>query len=122
MPRSPVSIFPPPRSDRAMPRFAANLSMMFGAWPFLHRFAAAASAYRGAVRLAGAAAALHGMDIVIEPINGRDMPGYFLNDFGMAAAIIAELALPNLKLQFDIYHRQIIHGDVTRGLETLMPI
>jgi hydroxypyruvate isomerase len=30
--------------------------------------------------------------------------------------------LPNLKLQFDIYHRQVIHGDVIRGLEALMPI
>ena len=32
------------------------------------------------------------------------------------------LARPNLKLQFDIYHRQIIHGDVMRGLEAMMPI
>ena len=54
-----------------------------------------------------------GIDLLLEPINGRDMPGYFLDDFADAAALIAELALPNLKLQFDIYHRQILHGDVT---------
>ncbi len=63
-----------------------------------------------------------GLDVVIEPINKRDMPGYFLNDFNYAADLIASLALPNLKLQFDIYHRQILHGDVIKGLQALMPI
>ncbi len=63
-----------------------------------------------------------GLDVVIEPINKRDMPGYFLNDFNYAADLIASLALPNLKLQFDIYHRQILHGDVIKGLQALMHI
>ena len=63
-----------------------------------------------------------GVTVMIEPINSRDMPGYFLNDFGFAAGLIGELALPNLKLQFDVYHRQIIHGDVTVALRKLMPI
>ena len=62
------------------------------------------------------------LDLVIEPINGRDMPGYFLNDFAAAEALIHELALPNLKLQFDIYHRQIIQGDVAVALRALMPM
>ena len=80
------------------------------------------AAYTAAIRHACAATAPLGIDILIEPINGRDMPGYFLNDFGFAAALIAELALPNLKLPFDIYHRQILHGDVMKSLEALMPI
>ncbi len=67
-------------------------------------------------------AAPAGLTIVIEPINPRDMPGYFLNDFTFAADLIADLGLPNLKLQFDIYHRQIIHGDVLTGLRRHMPI
>ena len=82
----------------------------------------AAEAYKAALSHACAAAAPLGIDILIEPINGRDMPGYFLNDFPFAAALIAELGLPNLKLQFDIYHRQILHGDVMKGLEALMPV
>lgn len=82
----------------------------------------AVAAYKAAIRHACAAVSPHGIDIMIEPINGRDMPGYFLNDFPFAAALIEELALPNLKLQFDIYHRQILHGDVMKGLETLLPI
>ena len=72
--------------------------------------------------LAYAADRLDGFDVLIEPINGRDMPGYFLNDFDAAAAIIAELGRPQVKLQFDIYHRQILHGDVLSGLQALMPI
>ena len=67
-------------------------------------------------------ATLAGVTVVIEPINPRDMPGYFLNDFNFATDLIAEMALPNLKLQFDIYHRQIIHGDVLTGLRRLMPV
>ena len=66
--------------------------------------------------------ALHDLTVLIEPINNRDIPGYLLNDFVLAEEIIAELKLPNLKFQFDIYHRQILHGDVIRGLERLMPI
>ncbi|WP_373505548.1 2-oxo-tetronate isomerase [Aestuariivirga sp.] len=84
--------------------------------------AAAVSSYKEAIRLACDAAAPLGIDILIEPINGRDMAGYFLNDFGFAANLIAELGLPNLKLQYDIYHRQILHGDVMKSLEALMPI
>lgn len=84
--------------------------------------AAAVDAYRSAIDLACRAAAPMGINIVIEPINSRDMPGYFLNDFGWATTFIGEPSRPNLKLQFDIYHRQILHGDVTRSLSALRPI
>ena len=83
---------------------------------------AAQHAYRRSVTYAAEALAEDGLDLVLEPINGRDMPGYFLNDFVFAGALIEELALPNLKLQFDIYHRQIMHGDVTVALRAMMPI
>jgi len=63
-----------------------------------------------------------GLDVVIEPINPRNVPGYFLNDFNFARDLILELQVPNLKLQFDIYHCQIIHGDVTMRLREMMPI
>ena len=84
--------------------------------------AAAMAAFEGAVLFACDQAARAEIDIVIEPINPRDVPGYFLNNFDVAAALVRRLNRPNLKLQFDIYHRQIIHGDVTRGLEAMMPI
>ena len=83
---------------------------------------AAQAAFESGVVYACGKALEAGVDILLEPLNPRDAPGYFLNDFDVAASLIRRLALPNLKLQFDIYHRQIIHGDVIHGLETLMPI
>ena len=84
--------------------------------------AAAAAIYRRAVAATAERLANAGIDLLLEPIDRRDMPGYFLSDFAIAEALIAELGLPNLKLQFDIYHRQILHGDVTMALRRLMPM
>ena len=83
---------------------------------------AACAAYADSLRFACDQAGPAGIDILIEPINGRDMPGYFMNDFDFAADLIAELNLPNLRLQFDIYHRQIMHGDVLVGMKSLFPL
>jgi len=80
----------------------------------------AAATYRENITHACQHAAEHGVTVVIEPINGRDMPGYFLNDFSWAAQTITELGLPNLQLQYDIYHRQIIHGDIIRSIDALI--
>ena len=49
--------------------------------------------------------------LTIEPMNTRDMPGYFLNSFDLAAEILAEVDAPNLGLQFDAYQAHMIHGD-----------
>lgn len=81
---------------------------------------AARRAYVEALRYA--ADRLEGFDVLIEPLNGRDTPGYFLNDYAVAAAVIAEVGRPHVKLQYDIYHRQILHGDVLTSLPALMPI
>src|SRR6201985_1330295 len=64
----------------------------------------------------------HGLDVVIEPINPRNVAGYFAHDFTFGFDLINELKIPNLKLQFDIYHCQIIHGDVTMHLRRMMPV
>jgi hydroxypyruvate isomerase len=63
-----------------------------------------------------------GITIVIEPLNPFDMRGAFLTGTKQAADIIAELARPNVKILFDCYHMQIMEGNLTRRLETLMPI
>jgi hydroxypyruvate isomerase len=86
------------------------------------RDAEAQSSYRRAVLYTAEILARHQMDLLLEPINSRNMPGYFLNDFGYAERLISDFGLPNLKLQFDIYHRQIMHGDVAMALRRLFPM
>ena len=58
-----------------------------------------------------AAAEAPEQSLTIEPINPVDMPGYFLDRFDEAAAILDAVGAPNLHLQFDAYHAQIITGD-----------
>jgi 2-dehydrotetronate isomerase len=58
-----------------------------------------------------------GITVVIEPINTRDIPGFFLNRQDDAQAICDEIGAPNLKVQFDIYHCQIVEGDIAVKLK-----
>lgn len=83
---------------------------------------AALSAYRSNLRYAADALVEVGLGVTIEPINRRSMPGYFLDDFNAAETFIRASALPNVSLQFDIFHRQILHGDVLASLRTLLPL
>lgn len=62
-------------------------------------------------------AASLGITIVIEPINTRNIPGFFLNRQDEAQAICKEVGAPNLKVQFDCYHCQIVEGDVAVKLK-----
>jgi len=66
-------------------------------------------------------AAAHGIDILIEPINTRDIPGFFLNRQDDAHAIVAEVGAANLKVQMDLYHCQIVEGDVAMKLRRYLP-
>ena len=56
-----------------------------------------------------------GRTALIEPINTRDIPGYLLNTPAEGAALLAELGVSNLMLQFDFYHAQIMTGDLARA-------
>ena len=73
--------------------------------------------------LAWAAEQAHaaGRDVLIEPINTRDMPGYFLNYQSQAHHIVAQIGAPNLKVQMDLYHCQIMEGDVTTKIRQYLP-
>jgi hydroxypyruvate isomerase len=65
-----------------------------------------------------------GIKLLIEPINTRDMPGFYLNHSAQALDVIAEVGSENLYLQYDIYHMQIMEGDLARTIEahlTLIP-
>jgi hydroxypyruvate isomerase len=74
------------------------------------------------VRFAADATAGDGIDVMLEPINTRvDIPGYFYDTSDAAVAIMDAAGRPNVKLQYDIYHMQVMEGDVTRRIERLLP-
>lgn len=60
--------------------------------------------------------------VVIEPLNHRDAPGYFLSGLEQAATIVAEVGAPNLGIMFDCYHLQIMGGDLLRRFEAHRPL
>jgi hydroxypyruvate isomerase len=66
-------------------------------------------------------AAAQGVDILIEPINARDIPGFFLNRQDQAHEVVAEVGAANLKVQMDLYHCQIVEGDLARKIEKYLP-
>ncbi len=66
-------------------------------------------------------AAQRGVDVMIEPINQRDMPGYFLTMQEEALAVCEEINAPNLKVQFDTYHCQMSEGNLVTHLRESLP-
>lgn len=83
---------------------------------------AARQTFLANLRYATDRAAPHGITILIEPLNRRDWPGYFLRTTDQAADIIANVGAANLGLMFDCYHVQITEGDLTHRLKALMPV
>ncbi len=60
--------------------------------------------------------------ILIEPLNHYDAPGYFLNTATQAAEIVEKVGAPDLKIMFDCYHIQLMQGDLSHRLRTLLPV
>jgi hydroxypyruvate isomerase len=54
----------------------------------------------------------HGIKLLIEPINTRDIPGFFLSTSAQALDIMQEANEPNLYLQYDVYHMQMMEGNL----------
>ena len=77
--------------------------------------------YLESLRWAAQQAANAGRQVLIEPINQRDMPGYFLSQQADAHAIVQTVAAPNLAVQMDLYHCQITEGDLASRLRHYLP-
>ena len=71
----------------------------------------------GNLRFAADALAREGIKLLIEPINTIDIPGFFLNKTAQALQLIADVRSSNLFVQYDIYHMQIMEGDIARTLQ-----
>ena len=82
----------------------------------------AAAMYAANLAWATEQAAPAGVKLVIEPINHRDMPGYFLHTQAQGAAVIEAIGRDRLGLQFDLYHVQITEGDISKRMEKHLPV
>jgi len=93
-----------------------RIHVMAGLLPDENLRASHHAVYLENLAFAAAAAAKVGITVLIEPINTRDIPGFFLNRQDQAHAICSEVGASNLKVQFDFYHCQIVEGDVASKL------
>ncbi len=77
--------------------------------------------YLGNLEWAARQAASAAIDILIEPINTRDIPGFFLNRQDHAHQVIKDVGADNLKVQMDLYHCQIVEGDLAMKIRRYLP-
>lgn len=73
------------------------------------------------LRFAARALAPENIELLVEPINTRDMPGFLLNRSADTLALIERVGEANVKLQYDVYHMQIMEGDLARTLQRELP-
>jgi len=83
---------------------------------------AADKVFIGNISRAAELAAPRNITILIEPINQRDRPGYFLSHLEHAADLINKIGAPNVRIQFDFYHLQITGGDLLKRFEKYQPL
>ena len=105
--------------DYARATKCQRLHVMAGLWPAGRDRREGRAVYVANLRRAADRAAAHDVTLLIEPINTRDIPGYFLNTSGEAMAVIEEVGRDNLKLQLDLYHCQIMEGDLAMHIRRL---
>lgn len=97
---------------------ARMIHIMAGTGPTASRTVFEASLRHVAEKLAKRPA----VTAMLEPLNLKDNPGYFLSSFDLAADIIRSLDMPNIRLQYDFYHRQMLHGNIVASLTDMLPI
>lgn len=82
----------------------------------------ARATFIGNLRQAAPIAAGHGLTLLLEAINPRDKPGYLYSRQEDAAALIAAIGAPNVRLMFDVYHVGVGEGDILRKLREFWPL
>ena len=98
-----------------------RIHVMAGLLPAGAAHDSAQRVYIEQLRFAAQEAARQGVDLLIEPINTRDIPGFFLNRQEQAHAIVEAVGAPNLKVQMDLYHCQIVEGDLAVKVRQHVP-
>ena len=98
-----------------------RIHVMAGLLPADVDRASAEAVYVDNLRRAAETARAAGRDLLIEPINPRDIPGFFLNHQAQAHRIVEAVGAPNLQVQMDLYHCQIVEGDVAMKIRQYLP-
>jgi 2-dehydrotetronate isomerase len=98
-----------------------RLHVMAGLVPAGTQREALRPTYVANMRWAAAEAAKQGVNVLIEPINTRDIPGFFVNRQDDAHRLIAEIGAPNVQVQMDLYHCQIVEGDLAMKIREYLP-
>jgi 2-dehydrotetronate isomerase len=99
----------------------AQIHLMAGLLPAGVERDAAQATYLANLQWAAAEAARAGRDILLEPINTRDIPGFFLNRQDHAHEIVRLVGASNVKVQMDLYHCQIVEGDLAMKIRKYLP-
>jgi 2-dehydrotetronate isomerase len=107
--------------DYAQTLGCPRVHVMAGLVPAGVERAALQGTYEANLAWAAELAATAGREVLIEPINPRDMPGFFLSRQDDAHRIVQAVGAANLKVQMDLYHCQIVEGDVAMKLRQYLP-
>ncbi len=107
--------------DYASALACPRIHVMAGLTPLLENPLVVQTTYCNNLRWAALQAAKQGVEVLIEPINTRDMPRFFLSRQDAAHTLIEEIGAPNLKVLMDLYHCQIMEGDVAMKLRHYLP-
>ena len=94
-----------------------KLHCMAGIKPRISNLGILTETYKKNLKFAAHEAQKKGIQILIEPINNIDIPEYYLNYSSTGLAILNELNIPNLMLQYDIYHMQIMEGNLAKTIK-----
>jgi hydroxypyruvate isomerase len=74
------------------------------------------------LRYAAETLAHEGRTLLIEPLNTRTVPAFYVSGSAHAAQLVHEVGAPNLKIQYDIFHMQVMEGDLAKTLESMRPL
>jgi hydroxypyruvate isomerase len=107
--------------DYAQALGCPRIHVMAGVLPAGMEREAVQPTYINNLREAAVQAARVGVDLLIEPINTRDIPRFFLNRQDHAHEIIREVGVANVKVQMDLYHCQVVEGDLAMKLRKYLP-
>lgn len=98
-----------------------RVHVMAGLVPQGQERAALQPTYVANLRWAAQEAARAGVNLLVEPINTRDIPRFFLNRQDHAHELLDEIGEPNVQVQMDLYHCQIVEGDVAMKIRRYLP-